>query len=93
MDNQSVQEASVTEIKSGKTSFGINQLNNPTPMWVTWVFRTEFLINKAFGIWMASQNILSVDELKQWVLWTTIIDGFVWGIGKFVGIKKEDLDK
>lgn len=78
---------------AGVTKFGFGQLSNPTPMWVKWTFRVEFLLNKAFGVWMASQSSLSLEELKNLVLWATIIDGFVWGLGKFVGISKDDIEK
>lgn len=74
------------------TKFGVAQLNNPTPMWVTWAFRIEFLINKAIGIWLASQNGLDMESVQSIVLWTTIADGFVWGLGRFVGISKETIE-
>lgn len=93
MADEPIQEVVTTEIQQGTTRIGIGQLNNPTPSWVNWVFRTEFLINKAIGVWLSSQGSLDLAHVKNIILWTTIIDGFVWGIGRFVGISKEEIEK
>ncbi len=84
---QAEKEVQVT----GVTKFGIGQISNPTPMWVTWAFRIEFIANKAFMMWVASSD--DTTNVKQIVLWATIIDFVVWGLGRFVGISKEDFEK
>lgn len=88
MENQTeelvVQEVSTTEILKGKQTFGIKSLNRPTPLWVTWVFRTEFILNKAALLFFASD--INVFQLKI----LACFDFIVWGVGKFAGIKRPD---
>lgn len=92
-DQPLTQDAQVIEPVKGTVKFGLGQISNPTPVVLTWIFRIEFLVNKAFGIWLASQTSLDLPSLKNLVLWATIIDGFFWGIGKFFGVSKDDLEK
>ena len=34
-----LQQAEVKVVTAGITKFGFGQINNPTPLWITWVFR------------------------------------------------------
>lgn len=89
---EETQQAEKVVTETGTTKFGLAQVNQPTPLWVKWIFRVEFVMNKAFGIWLASQATLTNDQLKNLVLWATITDFVIWGLGKFVGITKEQID-
>lgn len=78
----------------GVTKFGIGQINKPTPMWVNWIFRTEFVFNKVFLLWLSSQDIIdNAHSLKVILGIVAAIDGVVWGLGKFVGITKDEMEK
>lgn len=77
----------------GTVKIGFDQINNPTPMWVTWIFRTEFVLNKAFMFWIASTTLINMSDLKETILIATCIDSIVWGLGKFVGITKAEIEK
>jgi hypothetical protein len=67
-------------------------LSDPTPKWVNWIFRIEFVLNKALMFWLASTSLINQDNLKEWIIALTAIDLFVWGIGRFIGHKKEDYE-
>ncbi len=85
------QEAEVKEVVKGKASFGINQLDNPTPMWVIWIFRIQFVINKALTIWFTTTTLIPNVNIKEVMLTLTIVDFTVWGLGKFVGVSKDNI--
>ena len=90
---ETTQIEAVEQVK-GTLKWAVNGgITNPTPSWAMWMFRTEFVLNKCFAMWLASQNSLNLQELKSLVLWVTIIDFAVWGFAKQFGIKKEDLEK
>jgi hypothetical protein len=71
---------------AGKTVIGMQGLKNPTPLWLTWIFRIEFILNKAVFIFFVSD--LTVLQVKLLVCF----DFIVWGIGRFVGVKKDEFE-
>lgn len=81
------------ELQTGKTSIGFAQLNNPTPTWVNWIFRTEFILNKAAMIWLSATTLVPQEKLKETILTLTILDFVVWGLGRFVGITKDQMEE
>jgi len=88
------QTASKEILTTGTTGFGFGQLNKPTPMWVNWIFRTEFVLNKVFAFWLASQDVIdNAHDLKVIIGVVAAVDGIVWGLGRFVGITKDQMDK
>lgn len=90
MANEAQPAQDTVNIK-GTTRFGLNQVVKPTPMWATWVFRIEFLLNKTFMIWVAATSSIPKEHLNEIILYASLIDGFVWGIGKFIGISKDQM--
>lgn len=66
-------------------------VSKPTPMWATWIFRIEFWINKTF-LFLLAQGAFEGIEMKKALIWALAIDGFVWGIGRMLGIKKPEDD-
>lgn len=88
------QVTTTTELENHEvtTKFGLNQVNNPTPMWVTWVFRVQFVMNKAVGIWLSSTGLIPVQYIKEVFLALNCFDLAVWGLGKFVGVEKKDYE-
>lgn len=95
-ETSDVPQQQVEEIKfvPGKVVFGARGFSNPTPVFITWIFRTEFVVNKVFLIWLSSQDIIdNAHTLKVILGIVAAIDGIVWGLGKFVGITKDGMEK
>lgn len=70
----------------GTTTFGVQGLSNPTPLYITWIFRVQFVINKAILLFF----IQDLTMLQVKILACT--DFIVWGLGRFVGVKKDQFD-
>lgn len=88
-----IQQVETVKPVAGTTTFGIPSLNRPTPMWVTWIFRTEFILNKAALFYIASSDIVRTYNVKEIVLILTVVDLITWGLGRFVGVKKADFEQ
>ena len=67
-------------------------LKDPTPAWVNWIFRVQFVINKALLLLLSSSTHVEPKDVKEYLLYLAVIDLTVWGIGRFVGQKKEDYE-
>lgn len=78
---------------AGTTRFGLGQINNPTPTWVNWVFRTEFIINKAVLMVLGASTLFTANEVKESLIWIAAIDYIVWQLGRFVGVSKDQIEK
>jgi len=80
------------EVETTKQSTGslVISLSHPTPMWAIMIFRVEFLLNKAFMMWVSTTNIVPSAKLQMFIGTMTAIDFFVWGIGRSLGIKPPD---
>lgn len=93
MADEAIQEV-VTEVQQkGKLKFGLQGLNNPTPTWVTWIFRTEFVLNKAAIALMAGMPGITLYQIKMGIWIFTVVDFVTWGLGRFVGVKKTDFEQ
>ena len=68
-------------------------LNQPTPAWVNWFFRIEFVINKAILFYLSGDSGISIQNIKHTLLILGTIDLAVWGLGRFVGLKKADFEE
>lgn len=90
---QQTQEAQVQEQVKGKLTFGIPSLKKPTPMWVTWAFRVEFNLNKAILMIFGFTHFLTPVQIAESIGWIAAFDYAFWGLGKFVGITKENIEK
>jgi hypothetical protein len=67
-------------------------LNAPTPSWVNWIFRTEFVLNKVVLFIIGSSALFTQNQVKEAVIWIGALDLLVWGMGRFVGLKKTDFE-
>lgn len=83
------QVAEVDKMVAGKT---VISFNLPTPKWATWVFRTEFVLNKAVLLYLGGTSSIPADKLKEYILILSIVDFVVWGMGRGIGIKKDDFE-
>ena len=81
-------EVQTTEIVKGKT---VASFNLPTPMWATWIFRTEFVLNKMAMMYLAATDRISTADVKEYLLIATILDFGVWAFARSIGVKKKDL--
>jgi len=68
----------------------ILSFNNPSPQWVTWLFRIEFLITKGLSVWIASTALISAAAKVEILLALSTIDLVVWGFARMMGVKKPD---
>lgn len=84
IDNQAV------PVSKTKTVLSLNQ---PTPAWVTWIFRIEFVLNKAILFILGASAIFTPQQVKESLVWIAAIDLTVWGLGRFVGLKKTDFEE
>lgn len=75
---------------TGKT---VISFTAPTPKWATWVFRTEFVINKALLMVLSGTSLLSPQQVKESLIWIAAIDFMVWGIGRGLGVQKSQFDE
>lgn len=81
------QEVSSTKVVKGTT---VASFKLPTPVWATWLFRGEFIINKCLMMYLSGTTHTIVD-LKNDILILTIVDFGVWMFAKSIGVKKSDL--
>jgi hypothetical protein len=81
------QEVSTTKTVKGTT---VASFKLPTPVWATWLFRGEFIINKCLMMYLSGTTHTIVD-LKNDILILTIVDFGVWMFAKSIGVKKSDL--
>lgn len=85
-----VQEVEKTETIKGKT---VVSLNLPTPKWATWIFRTEFVINKALMMYISGTATIPSDKAKEYMLILAVTDFLVWTGGRFLGVKKQTIEQ
>jgi hypothetical protein len=70
----------------------VMSFNLPTPKWATYIFRTEFVINKALTMYLTGTGALPPEKVKEWLLMMGIIDFVVWFIARGLGVKKTDFE-
>lgn len=85
-----VQQVEKDATVTGKT---VMSFNLPTPKWATWVFRTEFILNKAVTMYLTGTGALPPDKVKEWLLYMAILDFIVWFFARSIGVKKEDFEQ
>jgi hypothetical protein len=68
----------------------IISVNEPTPKWATWVFRIIFLLTSAALIILAADPTIPDGVKFRVSLYLKAADVVVWGIGRALGVKKED---
>jgi len=64
--------------------------NLPSPVWATWVFRIVFLLTTAAGVWVAATGMIATQNKVEILLAMKVFDVLIWGIGRGLGVKKED---
>lgn len=74
----------------GKT---VVSFSKPTPMWATWIFRVEFLLNKAILMVLSASHLWTPEQVKESLIWIAAIDFFVWGIARGLGVDKNQFEE
>jgi uncharacterized membrane protein YbaN (DUF454 family) len=82
-------EVQTTKPVTGKTTFSFRL---PTPMWATWIFRTEFILNKALTYWITSTAMVPPNKVKETLLIMASVDLATWTLARSLGVKKEDIE-
>ncbi len=81
-------EAEKTEtITNSKT---VVNFKLPSPVWATWMFRIIFLLTTAGSIWIAATGMIPDNNKVEILLAMKVLDVVIWGIGRGLGVKKED---
>lgn len=68
----------------------IISVSAPTPKWATWVFRIVFFITTGLSFWVAGTNLVPESIKVEIMLAFKSLDIIVWGLGKSLGVKKDD---
>lgn len=73
-----------------KSNFGVNQLNQSTPVWALWMFRIVFLVTKIVVGYIAATNLLSPEAKYEVTLFLTlVVDPLAFGLSKLFGVTVE----
>jgi len=67
-------------------------LGGPVPAYVNWIFRVEFVLNKVILFILGASALFTPAQVKEAIIWIGAVDLLVWGLGRFVGLKKADLE-
>lgn len=70
----------------GRTTFAPG---SPTPLWAIWGFRIEFVANKMYLMYLSGTS--HAIDIKELLLYATIIDFGTWAIANMMGVKKKDI--
>lgn len=75
------------------TIFGTAEaIQAKSPVWVTYIFRTQFVINKVILFILGASSMFTPEEVKEAIIWVGAIDLGVWTTARFFGIKKQDYE-
>lgn len=72
--------------KKQQTSFGIEQLSNPTPNWTNVIFGVIIILTTAISVWVAATGFITDLAKVEWLLILKCIDMVVFGIAKLFGV-------
>lgn len=64
----------------------------PSPLWATWVFRIQFILNKMFLVVAGGTKMIPPHHLQEAILWAAAVDIGVWSLAKMLGIEKPQID-
>lgn len=92
MSDEVKHEAQVAEVDKMVTGKTVISFNLPTPKWATYIFRTEFVLNKAITMYLTGTGAIDPDKVKEYLLIMTIVDFVTWFFARSVGIKKDDIE-
>ncbi len=84
----------MAQVEGGTLKVGIQGLLNKTPKFAIWVFRTEFVLNKLFLLWLSHTRLFGNMrwDIQEVLLVVTLIDTGTWTFAHFFGIKKSDME-
>jgi len=76
-----------------KTIFGTAEaINSESPKYVTYIFRTQFVINKVILFILGASAMFTPEEVKEAIIWVGAVDLGVWTAARFFGVKKSDYE-
>lgn len=87
-DEVKTTEAEVVQQVQGKTVMSVTL---PTPRWATWMFRTQFILNKALMFYLTGTDRVPSSSLKEIILIMAAIDLATWMFANSIGIKPKDI--
>lgn len=87
------EETTTVQVEKEMAGKTVISFNKPTPMWATWVFRTEFILNKAILFILSGTSLLTPEQVKESLVWIAGFDLIVWGIGRGLGVEKKQFEE
>lgn len=85
MPEETLQQVESEEIVTGHTVFSFK---HPSPLWATWMFRTEFILNKALTMYLAGTDKIPKEDIKEYMLIMGAVDLVIWFFARSLGVKK-----
>lgn len=71
--------------------FGFKQIQNETPIFAKWIFRSWFFISKIIVGWLGYTHLISDVILYEIIgVVTLLIDPLIFVLSKMFGIKEEE---
>lgn len=93
MSEEKVVEVESTSDQKGKLVIGMKGINNPTPMWATWIFRIVFLLTTAATFIIAGDVRIDGGTKAQIFMYMKAFDFVIWGLGRGIGIEKSQFEE
>ena len=87
MPEETLQQVETEQTIKGHT---VISFKHPSPMWATWVFRTEFILNKALTLYLAGTEKIPQEDIKEYMLIMGAVDLVVWFFARSLGVKKPE---
>lgn len=75
------------------TNFGLDQINNPTPLWAKWVFRTVFILTTVASFWAGASTLIDPLYKAELLLGFKSLDMIVFGFSKLFGVELPERDE
>ena len=69
------------------SNFGLDQINQPTPLWAKNMFRIVFVITTVASFWAASSTLISPIYKAELMLGFKSLDMIIFGFSKLFGIE------
>lgn len=84
------QEVSVNETVNGTVKFGFNQISQPTPALVKWIFRVYLYVASVATIIVTTDDNISANTAKQIAKYIAFGTMSVHGASKLFGVEIDE---
>jgi len=67
-------------------------ITKKSPEWTRWLFRIVFFVTTGICFWIAGTGLITANNKVEIMLVLKALDLVIWGIGKGLGVSKEEYD-